>query len=70
MQDLGIEGTVRASFSFYNTKEEIDAFAAGYRNGCGRCSEYIEWSNSDVVLPEEISDLPDDYRSGDLSLFL
>ena len=24
MQDLGIEGTVRASFSFYNTKEEID----------------------------------------------
>lgn len=29
MQALGIEGTVRASFSFYNTKEEIDAFAAG-----------------------------------------
>ena len=29
MQDLGIEGTVRASFSFYNTKEEIDAFATG-----------------------------------------
>ena len=29
MQDLGIEGAVRASFSFYNTKEEIDAFAAG-----------------------------------------
>ena len=28
MQDLGIEGTVRASFSFYNTKEEIDTFAA------------------------------------------
>ena len=26
MQDLGIEGTVRASFSFYNTKEEIDFF--------------------------------------------
>lgn len=29
MQVLGIEGTVRASFSFYNTKEEIDAFVAG-----------------------------------------
>ena len=29
MQALGIEGTVRASFSFYNTKEEIDVFAAG-----------------------------------------
>ena len=29
MQALGIEGTVRASFSFYNTKEEIDTFAAG-----------------------------------------
>lgn len=29
MQDLGIEGTVRASFSFYNTKEEIDILAAG-----------------------------------------
>ena len=26
MQALGIEGTVRASFSFYNTKEEIDTF--------------------------------------------
>jgi cysteine desulfurase/selenocysteine lyase len=24
MQRLGIEGTVRASMSFYNTKEEID----------------------------------------------
>lgn len=29
MTALGIEGTVRASFSFYNTKEEIDAFASG-----------------------------------------
>ena len=29
MQHLGIEGTVRASFSFYNTKEEIDVFVAG-----------------------------------------
>lgn len=29
MQALGIEGTVRASFSFYNTKEEIDTFVAG-----------------------------------------
>ena len=29
MQALGIEGTVRASFSFYNTKEEIDVLAAG-----------------------------------------
>ena len=28
MQALGIEGTVRASFSFYNTKEEIDQFIA------------------------------------------
>ena len=26
---LGIEGTVRASFGFYNTKEEIDILAAG-----------------------------------------
>lgn len=26
MQRLGVEGTVRASFSFYNTKEEIDVF--------------------------------------------
>ena len=29
MHALGIEGTVRASFSFYNTKEEIDALVAG-----------------------------------------
>lgn len=26
MQKLGVEGTVRASFSFYNTREEIDVF--------------------------------------------
>jgi cysteine desulfurase/selenocysteine lyase len=26
MKALGIEGTVRASFAFYNTKEEIDTF--------------------------------------------
>jgi cysteine desulfurase/selenocysteine lyase len=29
MNTLGIEGTVRASFAFYNTKEEIDIFIAG-----------------------------------------
>lgn len=29
MHRLGIEGTVRASFALYNTKEEIDALAAG-----------------------------------------
>jgi cysteine desulfurase/selenocysteine lyase len=29
MRRLGIEGTVRASFAMYNTKEEIDALVAG-----------------------------------------
>lgn len=29
MQRLGIEGTVRASFAMYNTKEEVDALADG-----------------------------------------
>lgn len=29
MQRFGIEGTVRASFAFYNTKEEIDTFIEG-----------------------------------------
>lgn len=29
MQRLGIQGTVRASFALYNTKEEIDALVAG-----------------------------------------
>lgn len=29
MARLGIEGTVRASFSFYNTREEVDALVAG-----------------------------------------
>jgi len=29
MHTLGIEGTVRASFAFYNTKEEIDVLVAG-----------------------------------------
>lgn len=31
MQALGIEGTVRASFALYNTKEECDAFIAALR---------------------------------------
>ena len=31
MHRLGIEGTVRASFSFYNTQEEIDSLVAGIR---------------------------------------
>ena len=31
MTRLGIEGTVRASFSFYNTTDEIDALADGIR---------------------------------------
>ena len=29
MHRLGIEGTVRASFGLYNTKEEIDALVEG-----------------------------------------
>lgn len=29
MQRLGIEGTVRASFGLYNTREEVDALVAG-----------------------------------------
>ncbi len=29
MQNLGIEGAVRASFGMYNTKEEVDALVAG-----------------------------------------
>ncbi|MCC8154657.1 MAG: cysteine desulfurase [Tannerellaceae bacterium] len=35
MKELGIEGTVRASFSFYNTKEEIDQFIAGVERVAG-----------------------------------
>lgn len=31
MQSLGIQGTVRASFSFYNTFEEIDMLVAGVK---------------------------------------
>ena len=31
MQSLGIEGTVRASFAIYNTKEEIDKLVAGIK---------------------------------------
>ncbi|MBR3013695.1 MAG: cysteine desulfurase [Bacteroidaceae bacterium] len=31
MQRLGIEGTLRASFSFYNTREEVDALVAAVR---------------------------------------
>jgi len=31
MEILGIPGTVRASFAFYNTKEEIDVFIEGVK---------------------------------------
>ena len=31
MQHYGIQGTVRASFAMYNTKEEIDALVEGVR---------------------------------------
>jgi cysteine desulfurase/selenocysteine lyase len=31
MQRLGIPATARASFAFYNRREEIDALAAGIR---------------------------------------
>ena len=31
MHELGIEGTVRASFAFYNTKEEIDQLVEGIK---------------------------------------
>lgn len=31
MHELGIEGTVRASFSFYNTKDEIDQLVEGLK---------------------------------------
>lgn len=34
MQRLGIEGTVRASFALYNTKEEVDALVAGIERVC------------------------------------
>ena len=31
MQRLGIQGTVRASFALYNTKEEIDVLVDGIK---------------------------------------
>jgi cysteine desulfurase/selenocysteine lyase len=31
MQRLGIEGTLRASFALYNTKEEVDALVAAVK---------------------------------------
>ena len=31
MHRLGIEGTVRASFGLYNTKEEVDVLVAGIK---------------------------------------
>ena len=31
MHRLGIEGTVRASFSFYNTREEVDTLVAAIK---------------------------------------
>ncbi|MFN9952624.1 MAG: aminotransferase class V-fold PLP-dependent enzyme, partial [bacterium] len=33
MQRLGIPGTVRASFMFYNTEEEVDRLVEGVKKG-------------------------------------
>jgi len=33
-----IPGTIRASFSFYNTKEEIDVFVSGVQRAVGMLS--------------------------------
>jgi cysteine desulfurase/selenocysteine lyase len=33
MKRFGIPGTIRASFLFYNTMEEIDALVAGVEKG-------------------------------------
>lgn len=38
MDSLDIPGTVRASFSFYNTKEEIDVFVAALKRVVGMLS--------------------------------
>jgi cysteine desulfurase/selenocysteine lyase len=38
MDSLAIPGTVRASFSFYNTKEEIDVFVAALKRVVGMLS--------------------------------
>ena len=38
MHELGIEGTVRASFALYNTKEEIDILIAGVKRVVGMFS--------------------------------
>ena len=34
MNRLGVQGTVRASFALYNTREEVDAFVAGLKRVC------------------------------------
>lgn len=34
MKTFGIEGTVRASFAFYNTKEEVDILASAIEKAC------------------------------------
>ncbi len=44
MDLMQVEGTVRASLAFYNTKEEIDQLVAGI-NKVVRCSKPIELSN-------------------------
>ena len=31
MRRLGVEGTVRASFAMYNTREEVDVLVSGIR---------------------------------------
>jgi len=41
MQRLKVSGTTRASFAFYNTREDVDALASGLRKIIGERSEQV-----------------------------
>ena len=38
MDRFGVPATARASFAFYNTRDEVDALVAALQHGARRCS--------------------------------
>ncbi len=50
MERLGVSGTVRASFAFYNTREDVDALASALREMMANRRPRAVASNSEVVF--------------------
>jgi cysteine desulfurase / selenocysteine lyase len=59
MERLGIEGTIRASWSLYNTKEDIDAFGLALQDIAGKRSKKM----ISRLSPQQLAHTPIEFRT-------